>query len=358
MSPVLVQADGPSRDRSRRAASDFGSVLDGKEFRLNAHAAGACPAACSAAIGYGIVATGTLSIWFNRNVLLGERTWPQKTYLVIERKNEDGTVVFPRGEDWTQIVTVTEESKVIPEAVYIDFRRARGRADQDDEEDQRAAVRGDVRQRDRAVRVPRPRRRRRHRVGPRRTGRAAGGGNAQARRHAAEIHRHGTATSCPPAKARTTCCPAAACGSKARRTRSWSAARFITTAKRSSSPSPCPRSPLAIKSNETLLSDKGTEFAGQIAPAEDCGRHVCVSAGGHARPDRPAADDVRHPQAVRPRAAGPRQADRRQRHGRAEGPRAVQLPRDRRLRRHRRGSRLSLEGGRHDAARRRGQAGL
>ena len=47
------------------------------------------------------------NIWFNRNILLGDRTWPQKTYLVIERVNENGTVVFPRGEDWTQVVSVT-----------------------------------------------------------------------------------------------------------------------------------------------------------------------------------------------------------------------------------------------------------
>jgi hypothetical protein len=48
---------------------------------------------------------------------------------VIERA-EEGKVVFPRGEDWTQLVSVRPDSKVVPNAVYIDFRQARGRPGQ------------------------------------------------------------------------------------------------------------------------------------------------------------------------------------------------------------------------------------
>lgn len=126
MSPVLVQ-ETVRRGAAAAEKVSFGSVLDGKEFRLNALLL-AIAVGMFAVIGYGIVATNTLSIWFNRNIMLGNGTWPQKTYLVIERKNEDGTIVFPRGEDWTQTVTVTEESEIVPETVYLDFRRARGRA--------------------------------------------------------------------------------------------------------------------------------------------------------------------------------------------------------------------------------------
>src|SRR5262249_25409255 len=66
-------------------------------------------------------------IWFDRNILLGDRLWPQKTYLVIEKIRPDGTVVVPRGEAWTQLVSVRPESQVVPQAVYLDFRRAHGR---------------------------------------------------------------------------------------------------------------------------------------------------------------------------------------------------------------------------------------
>ena len=56
-------------------------------------------------------------------------------------------------------------------------------------------------------------------------------------------------------------------------------------------------------------------------------RAVHVRSGRHARPHQPPADDVRRSRADRPRAAGPRAADRRQRHGRGQGPRAVHVPR-------------------------------
>jgi hypothetical protein len=126
MSKVLVQ-ETVRRGAAAAENVPFGNVLDGQEFRLNAVLL-VIALAIFGLIGYGIASTETLSIWFNRNIALGNGTWPQKTYLVIERMNEDGTVVFPRGEDWTQTVSVTDESEIIPDAVYLDFRRARGRA--------------------------------------------------------------------------------------------------------------------------------------------------------------------------------------------------------------------------------------
>jgi hypothetical protein len=81
----------------------------------------------------GCVALGTLvasplQIWWSRNILLSNATWPQKTYLVVERVGKDGTVVFPRGEDWTQLVSVRPDSRLLPGAVYLEFRRAGGRS--------------------------------------------------------------------------------------------------------------------------------------------------------------------------------------------------------------------------------------
>jgi hypothetical protein len=124
MSPLLVRQTVAAGAQAAERVN-FAGVLDGKEFRVNAVLLGAALVAFGA-LAAGVVANDSLNIWFNRNILLGEKTWPQDTYLVIERVKE-GRVVFPRGEDWTQVVTVHDDSKTIPEAVYIDFRRARGR---------------------------------------------------------------------------------------------------------------------------------------------------------------------------------------------------------------------------------------
>ena len=126
MSPALVRETvRHGTDAAQRVS--FSNVLDGREFRLNALLL-VIALGMFATIGYGIWATSTLSIWFNRNIMLGNGTWPQKTYLVVERVNKDGTVVFPRGEDWTQTVAVRDDSEVVPEAVYLEFRGIRGRA--------------------------------------------------------------------------------------------------------------------------------------------------------------------------------------------------------------------------------------
>jgi hypothetical protein len=125
MSPALVEQ---TVLRGTKAADhvNFASVLDGREFRLNAVLLGLALLALGG-LAYGVGATEPLAIWFNRNILLGDRFWPQKTYLKIERVGENGAVVFPRGEDWTQLVSVTPESRVVPETVFLDFRRTKSR---------------------------------------------------------------------------------------------------------------------------------------------------------------------------------------------------------------------------------------
>jgi hypothetical protein len=126
MSPLLVRHTVASGARAAEGVR-FGGVLDGKEFRLNCVLLALALAAIGG-VAYGVQANSSLGIWFNRNLLLGEATWPQKTYLVIERVGKDGAVTFPRGEDWTQIVSVRDDSEVVPEAVTLEFRRARGRS--------------------------------------------------------------------------------------------------------------------------------------------------------------------------------------------------------------------------------------
>ena len=127
MSPALVRQTVLSGSQAA-AGVDFGRVLDQRELRINGFILLAA-AAVFLAGAVGVVQNRWLSIWFNRNILLGSDVWPQKTYLIVKRA-EDGKVKFPRGEDWTQIVEVTPESQVVPENVYIDFRRARNRNSQ------------------------------------------------------------------------------------------------------------------------------------------------------------------------------------------------------------------------------------
>jgi hypothetical protein len=116
------------RGATASADLNFSQVLDDREFRTNAVLLSFATLLLGA-LAVGSVMHPLLSIWANRNLLLGDAVWPQRTYLEVQRV-KDGKVVFPRGEDWTQVVSVREDSKVIPENVYIDFRRARGRATQ------------------------------------------------------------------------------------------------------------------------------------------------------------------------------------------------------------------------------------
>ncbi len=125
MSPALVEQTVLRGTKSAEGV-DFANVLDAKEFRLNALLLGLAVAALGG-LAYGVTASEPLAIWFNRNILLGDRIWPQKTYLVIERVGKDGAVVFPLGEDWTQLVSVTPQSEVVPEAVFLEFRRTKSR---------------------------------------------------------------------------------------------------------------------------------------------------------------------------------------------------------------------------------------
>ena len=126
MSPQMVRQAVLSGVQIAQEIS-FANVLDSRHFKKNLLllTAAGFVLACLAV---GVVAAAPLQIWFRRNILLTSATWPQKTYLVIERVGQDGAVVFPRGEDWTQMVSVRPDSRVIPEAVYLDFRRTRGRA--------------------------------------------------------------------------------------------------------------------------------------------------------------------------------------------------------------------------------------
>lgn len=61
----------------------------------------------------------TLNIWFNRNVLLGERRWPTDTHLRLI----DHRATMARGDNWTLRVRA---DGVIPADVFVDVRPAGG----------------------------------------------------------------------------------------------------------------------------------------------------------------------------------------------------------------------------------------
>lgn len=130
-SPAMVRQT-VQRGATASADVNFNAVLDDKELRLNGILV-FFAVVLIGAVAVGVVYNPLMGIWANRNLLLGDAVWPQKTYLEVKNA-KDGKVVFPRGEDWTQLVTVLDQepfkSQVVPENVYIDFRRARGRPTQ------------------------------------------------------------------------------------------------------------------------------------------------------------------------------------------------------------------------------------
>lgn len=127
MSPLLV-AQTVRQGTAAAADIEFSRVLNASQLRrstaLTALALGAI-----LALGWGAAHHELLATGLNRNLLLGDRTWPQQTYLEV-RQVVDGKVVLPRGEDWTQLIAVTPESQVVPSALYIDFHGASGRSSQ------------------------------------------------------------------------------------------------------------------------------------------------------------------------------------------------------------------------------------
>ncbi len=128
VSSSLVQA---TIDAGEHAAEkiDFAAVFDQSRYRINLVRLLAS-FLLLAAIAIGISTNETLSIWANRNLILGNMTWPQSTYLEIEGLNEAGEIVVLRGEDHRQIVNVTAESEKQDVDVFIEFRESGNRSSQ------------------------------------------------------------------------------------------------------------------------------------------------------------------------------------------------------------------------------------
>ncbi len=98
---------------------NFGDVINASAGTINMLLLVVALALCTG-LGVGIATSPLLRIWFERNLLLADTQWPQRTYLEIHGL-KDGVVQIPRGENWTQIVTVREDSEVVPVNVFVEF---------------------------------------------------------------------------------------------------------------------------------------------------------------------------------------------------------------------------------------------
>lgn len=81
----------------------------------------AVAACCLFGAAVSVLATDSGAIWFNRNVLLGQREWPQDIHFRVQGI-VDGVLTIPRDEDWPIEVEVTENSRRLPREVWIEHR--------------------------------------------------------------------------------------------------------------------------------------------------------------------------------------------------------------------------------------------
>ncbi|MEC8905632.1 MAG: hypothetical protein VX407_00700, partial [Verrucomicrobiota bacterium] len=67
-----------------------------------------------------------LKIWYKRNVLLSDISWPSN-YVLQLSGNKDGKIRVPRGEDWSLLVSVKEDHKELPSSVILEYRYEKGK---------------------------------------------------------------------------------------------------------------------------------------------------------------------------------------------------------------------------------------
>ncbi|MCA9104639.1 MAG: hypothetical protein KDA83_04385 [Planctomycetales bacterium] len=79
------------------------------------------------ALGAGSATVEPLKIWLDRNILLGDSQWPQKTYLIVEGLDDEGRLPVVRGEDHKLVVRIDERSENKDVEVFFDYRDAGSR---------------------------------------------------------------------------------------------------------------------------------------------------------------------------------------------------------------------------------------
>lgn len=82
----------------------------------------------AAVIGLGVACnqTAVMSTWLNRNVMLGNASWPQDFYFHVS--NSEGTTLrIPRGDDYTLTANIQDGYRYLPDEVKVEFRSGAGR---------------------------------------------------------------------------------------------------------------------------------------------------------------------------------------------------------------------------------------
>lgn len=114
-SEALIDSTIAQGGRAAETAN-FQNVLDFASF-LRTLAVVLALGAVLAAVGVSVAMTEPMSIWFDRNVLLTDRQWPQDTQLLIEGA-ADGRLTIPRGDDHQLVVRA---EGVVPELVKLEY---------------------------------------------------------------------------------------------------------------------------------------------------------------------------------------------------------------------------------------------
>ncbi len=121
-SPALVKASIAEGVRAAEGV-DFNDVLDAKRRNKSLLTGAGLLALLAAAF---VLFPSTMSLWFSRNVLMSNSTWPQETYLTIKGVR-DGALAVPRGDD-LELRVEADEGHVIPTLVYVDYEMEDGSA--------------------------------------------------------------------------------------------------------------------------------------------------------------------------------------------------------------------------------------
>ena len=127
MSPSLINASIEAANR-RAQAIDFSTALNQTAAARNRVGLGAGLAAC-AALAIGAMTNDFVQTWFNRNILLGSRQWPQNTYLEIQGV-VDGQLLVDRGADHDLKIEVAEKSRDKDVSVQVEFETGTKRSSQ------------------------------------------------------------------------------------------------------------------------------------------------------------------------------------------------------------------------------------
>ncbi|MGB6041960.1 MAG: hypothetical protein WBF93_02275, partial [Pirellulales bacterium] len=101
------------------SALNFDDVLDSRVYRRNVLAV-VLTGVVLLGLAFCVLTTETMSLWFSRNVLLGDRPWPQETYLAFT-DGHDGAIRVPRGADWPITIQVEPYSRRFPEEITLEI---------------------------------------------------------------------------------------------------------------------------------------------------------------------------------------------------------------------------------------------